>query len=414
MRTPRQARVAFAVLVVTGLLASVSWLAGPARAEEPVPDPTSSPTASPSPTVQSIRLEYVAWNGTTQLATLLLPLGYGPEEAPPLPVVIHLHGRGAAPAHASTAWSDLPTRYGFAVICPSSVARDGSGNSWAVPGQVGDILRMPDVVESAVPWLQLDRERQYLAGSSMGGQEALVALARAPDQFAAVAVFDGAADLAARYWEMGSTGQLRDQAKLRHELQGTPRQRPFAYVQRSPLSYAETLARCRVPLRVTWSTTDKIVVNGRRTQFGRLCRRLRALDPQVPLTEVVTTMPHGQALRADPEAVVRFFAPDGVWLVRSGVAPADWSYVGWQQRAEVWHHQIEVPGTPGDRLWKVRFRDDGLTVRAPAYMRLRLPWDDDGLPVTVTVDGIARRVLPRDGTLTVSLLAGSHTVSLGR
>ena len=115
-----------------------------------------------------------------------------------------------------------------------------------MPGQIDDMVRMPDTVEAAVPWVRFDRRRLYLVGSSMGGQESLVGLARAPDRFAAVAAYDGAADLAARYRDMGAAGQLKDQAKLRHELQGVPAQRPFEYAQRSPLSFCRTLATCGV------------------------------------------------------------------------------------------------------------------------------------------------------------------------
>lgn len=412
MRETRETRIAPVVVLVTiFMLVCALWLAASAAPAAGSP----SPSPSPSPQVQSIEFEYVAWNGTVQPATLLLPLGYSPGEASALPCILHLHGRGAQPAYASTAWGDLPTRYGFAVICPSSVARDGTGNSWAAPGQIDDVLRMPDVVEAEFPGLKLDRDRLYLAGSSMGGQESLVTLARAPDQFAAVAAYDGAADLAARYWEMGTTGSLLDQAKLRRELQGTPRRQPFSYAQRSPLSYAQALASCRVPILVTWSTADEMVVNGGKTQFGRLCRRLRALDPQVPLTEVVTALPHGQALRADPEAVVRFFAPDGIWRTRSPAAPSAWSYAGWQTKVRVWGHTVEVPGMPGARWWRLTVGADSLSVSAPAYVRLRLPWTtDDDRPVALKVDGLTRRVRPRDGALVIGLLSGSHVVAIPR
>ena len=412
MREARESRATpLVVLGTVCMLACAFWLAVSAAAAAASPSPSVSPSPSPSPVVQSIEFEYVAWNGTTQSATLLLPLGYDLDGSASLPCIVHLHGRGAKPIDSSTAWRDLPTRDGFAVICPNSVARDGTGNSWAVPGQIDDVLRMPDLVEAAVPGLRLDRDRLFLVGSSMGGQESLVTLARAPDRFAAVAAFDGAADLAARYWEMGEAAQAHDQALLRHELQGSPRKQPFAYAQRSPLSYAETLARCRVPLLVTWSTADEVVVNGEETQFGRLCRRLRALDPQVPLTEVITALPHGQALRADPEAVLRFFAPNGVWRTRSSTAPPAWSYVGWQPRVQVWGYAVEIPGTSGDRWWRLTVGADSVTVRTPVYARLRLPWTaDDERPVAVQVDGVTRHLRPRDGALTVGLLSGTHVV----
>ena len=94
-----------------------------------------------------------------------------------------------------------------------------------------------------------------------------------------LAAYDGAADLAARYQDMGAAGQLKDQAKLRHELGGVPARRPFEYAQRSPLSFCHTVATCGVPLRVVWSTADEVVTRGAATRLdacaGAFARSLR-------------------------------------------------------------------------------------------------------------------------------------------
>jgi pimeloyl-ACP methyl ester carboxylesterase len=389
-----------------GLAAAAAAPDGPAAGGPPSAASASpSPSPSPVPLVQTIVVSYSAWNGTALAATLVLPLDYSAENATPLPCIVQPHGRGSRPAYAASLWGDLPTRYGFAVICPDAVGEDGTANSWAAPGQIDDVVRMPDTVEAAVPWVRFDRRRLYLVGSSMGGQESLVGLARAPDHFAAVAAFDGAADLAARYRDMGAAGQRGDQAKLRHELQGVPAQRRFAYQQRSPLSFCRTLATCGVPLRIAWSTADQIVTRGADTQFGRLCRRLRAVAPEVPLTEVISALPHGQALPADPMAVVDFLAPDGVWRTRQERAPETWAYAGWQQSVDVWGCRIAVPGATGSRWWRVSMTGDTISVTTPEYMRLSLPWSGE-VAARVVVNGRARRVSPRDGRLTLAFLAG--------
>ena len=356
---------------------------------------------------------YTAWNGVPLAATLVLPLDYSPETATPLPCVVQPHGRGSRPRYAAALWGDLPTRYGFAVICPDAMGRDGTGNSWAVPGQIEDLIAMPDTVEAAVPWVKFDRRRLYLIGSSMGGQEALVAVARAPDRFAAVAAYDGAADLAARYRDMGAARRFKDQAKLRHELQGTPVQRPFGYAQRSPLSFCQTLVTCGVPLRVVWSTADQVVIRGGLTQFGRLCRRLRLLAPAVPLTEVITALPHGQAMWDDPAAIMDFLAPGGVWRTSGASAPATWAYAGWQQRVDVWGWRIDVPGASGTRWWRLGVAGTTITVSTPTYLRLTLPWGDDAA-VRVVVNGRARRAWPRNGRLTLAFLAGDSVAVIQR
>jgi pimeloyl-ACP methyl ester carboxylesterase len=268
-------------------------------------------------------------------------------------------------------------------------------------------------VEQAVPGLRVDRDRLYLVGSSMGGQEALLALSRAPDRFAAAAVFDGAADLAARYRDMGLAGQLRDQSKLRRELGGTPARRRFAYAQRSPLAVAPTLALCGVPLCVGWSTADEIVTRGAETQFGRLCRRLRVLAPSLPLREVVTALPHGNGIKDTP-AIAEFLAPGGVWRTRGTEAPERWVYRGWQTRVDVWDGTIEAPGSTGSGWWRVEVAGATVTVESSAYLRIAIPWPGGDAPVTVEMNGRERRVWPRDGLLRLSFLAGSSTAVIRR
>ncbi len=411
-----------AIVVFAALLGAASLWGGPASAAAsagnllaalPSPSPSVSPSPPPTPVVQTIAVPYTAWNGASLTATLVLPLGYSAENATALPCIVQPHGRGSRPQYAATVWGDLPTRYGFAVICPDAAARDGSANSWAFPGQIDDIVAMPDTVEAAVPWVRFDRRRLYLVGSSMGGQESLVGLARAPDRFAAVAAYDGAADLAARYKDMGAAGQSKDQAKLRRELQGVPARRPFEYGQRSPSSFCQTLATCGVPLCVVWSTEDQVVTRSAVTQFGRLCRRLRALAPAMPLTEVVTALPHGRALRDGPMALVDFLAPGGVWRTRQEKAPETWAYAGWQQSVDVWGWRLAVPGATGTRWWRVGVAGDTITVSTPSYLRLSLPWSDDAA-VRVVVNGRTRRVLPRDGRLTLAFLAGDGVAVIRR
>ena len=271
---------------------------------------------------------------------------------------------------------------------------------------------MPDTVEAAVPWVRFDRRRLYLVGSSMGGQESLVGLARAPDRFAAVAAYDGAADLAARYKDMGAAGQSKDQAKLRRELQGVPARRPFEYGQRSPLSLCQTLATCGVPLRVVWSTEDEVVTRTPSPSsaacagaFARLRRRCRS-PRWSPRSRTVgrsaaipwrssTSWPREVSGARDKRRRRR------PGRTRAGNRPSTW---GWR---------LAVPGATGTRWWRVGVAGDTITVSTPSYLRLSLPWSDDAA-VRVVVNGRTRRVSPRDGRLTLAFLAGDGVAVIRR
>ena len=381
---------------------------GDALAGLPSPEPSESPSPSPSPSpvVQTIDVPYTAWNGTALTATLVLPLGYTAENATPLPCIVQPHGRGSRPKWAATVWGDLPTRYGFAVICPDAAGQDGSANSWAAPGQIDDVVAMPDTIEAAVPWVRFDRRSLYLVGSSMGGQESLVSLARAPDRFAAVAAFDGAADLAARYKDMGAAGQRKDQVKLRHELQGVPAQRRFAYHAAQPavvLPHAGHLRRAAA----------------HRLEYCRRDRHEGGHHPvRSPVPPASRHFPGGAALRGDQCASARSRPARRPHVRRA----TSWlrAACGARGRSRLRSRGTTqagsgpwTSGAGGSRCRVRRGRAGGrsavaggtISVSTPAYARLSLPWSGDDA-VRVVVNGRARRVSPRDGRLTLAFLAG--------
>ena len=75
-------------------------------------------------------------------------------------------------------WGDLPARGRFAVVNPEGYGRRLGRFSWGYPGQIEDLAHMPQVLAEAVPGLRIDRRRVYAMGTSMGGQETLLLLAR--------------------------------------------------------------------------------------------------------------------------------------------------------------------------------------------------------------------------------------------
>jgi dipeptidyl aminopeptidase/acylaminoacyl peptidase len=279
------------------------------------------PCASAAPAVRVRKIEYVAHGGVRLPAYVVLPAWYGPDRNPPLPLVISPPGRGVGGPQNVRLWGDLPAVGRFAVVSPDARGRRLRGYSWGYAGRIADLARMPRVVHRALPWLRIDTRRVYAFGGSMGGEEALLLLARRPTLLAGVAAFDSVIDLALQYrnWprlrcDKGCLRRWVDpigeglQALARAEVGGTPRDNPAAYAARSPIRAALAIALSCVPLQLWWSTADRIVP-GQRQQTGRLFRTLRRLNPQAPVSGFVGHWPHSREMRSDallPLALARF------------------------------------------------------------------------------------------------------------
>ena len=261
----------------------------------------SAPPASGmrSATVREVSIAYRAYDGHLSHATVLLPEWYGPQRNPALPLVISPHGRGLDGQANGRRFGDLPSIGGFIVVNPDGEGSHLSGRfSWGAPGQIDDLARMPEIVHRALPWLRIDPRRIYAVGGSMGGQETLLLLARHPRLLAGAVAVDPVVDLARQFrsaeGERGAT--LRRLA--RSEVGGTPSTNPHAFAIRSPITYAAAIASSGVPLQLWWTRTDQIVVHSE-LQSGLLATRIRALDPDAPLTEVIGDWRHTAAMRAD-------------------------------------------------------------------------------------------------------------------
>src|SRR6185437_2049089 len=226
------------------------------------PGPATS--AAQPPSVRTVAISYRAHDGRPRRAYLILPAWYGPQDDPPIPLVISPHGRGVGARTNVRRWGDLPALGPFAVINPEGQGRALTLFSWGDPGEIRDLARMPDIVEHALPWLHIDRHRVYAFGGSMGGQETLLLAARYPQLLAGAAAFDAPTNMAARYrafqfQPLGSTLQ----ALARREIGGTPATDPRGYALRSPLDWARKLAFSGVPLQIWWSTRDRVVTDQR-------------------------------------------------------------------------------------------------------------------------------------------------------
>jgi pimeloyl-ACP methyl ester carboxylesterase len=180
---------------------------------------------------------------------------------------------------------------------------------------------MPEIVRRTLPWVRIDPRRIYVVGGSMGGQEALLLLAKYPRLLAGVAAFDAVVDFAHQYRQfprLACSSVCRSQlgaplgsilqGLARYEVGGDPGSAPRAYAERSPLTFARTLAASCVPLELWWSRRDRIVVDPEH-QGRRLLATLRRLNPAAPVEAVEGTWVHSAEMRAStrlPFALARF------------------------------------------------------------------------------------------------------------
>jgi pimeloyl-ACP methyl ester carboxylesterase len=270
----------------------------------------SAGSAAPRTTVTTWTIHYTAHDGANRLAYVLLPSWYGPKRNPSIPVIISPHGRNANGLSNSKYFGTLPAVGRFAVISPDGMGRRLALKSYAYRGQIDDLAKMPDFAERELPWLRLDFSRVYALGSSMGGHETLMLVARHPSLLAGAVAMDSVTDLPRRYDELPNTAcdqvclqhwgkpyGLVLQAAMRTEVGGTPTERPKAYAERSPLAFAREIAGSGVPLQIWWSTEDRIVTD-QEHQSGALFQALRQLGPHAPLTAYVGAWPHSREMRA--------------------------------------------------------------------------------------------------------------------
>ena len=284
----------------------------------------AAPRSAPARGVTSVRswtISYTAHNGAQRLAHVVLPAWYGPDRNPPLPVVISPHGRGGDGRSNAKFWGDLPAAGQFAVINPDGMGRRLEKFSYGYAGQIDDLARMPDVASEALPWLRIDRDRIYALGTSMGGQETLLLVARHPRLLAGAAAMDSVTDLARRYHQLPAipcdSACLRRygapygrvvQASMREEVGGAPEENPSAYRARSPRSLAKKIAFSGVPLQVWWSSGDQIVFD-QKHQSASLVGELRRLNGCSSVVSYAGTWRHSQAMWAGsllPVAIAGF------------------------------------------------------------------------------------------------------------
>lgn len=260
--------------------------------------PPAGPSAAARNAVQTWAITYKAHNGVERLAFVVLPAWYGPTNNPPIPVIISPHGRGANGLSNAEFFGNLPARGRFAVVSPDGMGRRTKRFSYGYAGQIDDLAKMPDAAMRALPWLRVDRSRIYALGSSMGGQETALLVARHPRLLAGAAAMDSVTNLARRYSQLPDIpGGGNLQSVMRREVGGLPGRKPRAYAARSAFSQARSIAFSGVPLQIWWSYSDKIVTD-QKHQSEALFRELRKLNPCAPVTAYAGRWQHSTEMRA--------------------------------------------------------------------------------------------------------------------
>jgi pimeloyl-ACP methyl ester carboxylesterase len=248
--------------------------------------------------VRRVEIHYRAWNGERRAAFVLVPRWYTASTAPALPLVISPHGRGITPSANLNFWGGLPALGPFIVISPAGAGRKLGLYSWGWKGQIDDLGRMPAILHAQLPWVKIDRRHIYAVGSSMGGQETLMLVARHPAMLAGAAALDSDTNMAARYRDFPQiTGGVHLQALAREEIGGTPATAPRAFALRSPLHWVRQIAQSGVPLHIWWSRRDKIVVD-QYNESGRVYREVAALHPRARVTQYVGIWAHSKEFHA--------------------------------------------------------------------------------------------------------------------
>jgi hypothetical protein len=293
---------------LTLLLALLAVVPGAASAAEPVGLPPPAQIGR-FDEVHIWTIHYRAHDGLLRRAFVVLPRWYGPNDHPPLPLVISPHGRGVPAIDNVRNWGNLPRFGRFALVCPEGQGRRLTLYSWGDPGEIDDLSKMPGIVRAALPWLRVDESRIYSFGSSQGGQETLLLVGEYPQVLAGAAAFDSPTRLAERYYAFAKLRfGLHLQALARLEIGGPPWGDPRAYAIRSPLDWARQIAFSGVPLQIWWSRKDRIVVD-QNQESGALYRDIKRLNPHAPVIQVVGYWRHSaefKATRRLPHALALF------------------------------------------------------------------------------------------------------------
>ncbi len=204
---------------------------------------------------QTIRVDLISsYDGAPTWSLVHIPDAYTPGD--PTPLVIGCHGMGGDAYSAIDGFASHTGPRGWILAAPHTHGeRSGGETSLAARAAQHDVI---DLVQYCLDHYDIDSDRIYLSGGSMGGLQTSISAAKYPDLFAAAWEWMGPADLEVIWYEIDGSflfQGLADDTVI--ECGGEPTEQPFEYRRRSALEYAMNLRS--VPFKIGHGRTDILV-----------------------------------------------------------------------------------------------------------------------------------------------------------
>lgn len=194
-------------------------------------------------------IQFPGEGGQAVDAAILEPI----DQSAPRPLLLVFHGWSGVPFEPLPDYTAAAIAHDWFVASPAQ-----RGNNALGPG--GEPLASLRSQHDALALLQymqshynIDPDRIYVGGFSMGGMMAGVMAAKYPDLFAAAVTHKAIADLSEWYYESSEYRQTR----IITETGGAPTQVPFEYKRRSPWEFASNLSN--LPIAIIHGSQDTVV-----------------------------------------------------------------------------------------------------------------------------------------------------------
>jgi len=298
---PRHRAVRLGALLF--LFASAVQAAQPARTpdfDQMVRDQAVTDRRWREASVGFMHVEKITYRSRGELevpAFVFQPLETTPHRHPAL-VWVHENIRGHLYEHYIPYVREAVTR-GYVVIAPEYRGSIGYSRELYQAldyggAEIDDVVTAVDVLATRYP--AVDRRRVAVIGWSHGGMIALLAAARNPERFSAVAALVPVTNL---FHRLASKGVERQRQLIdpQNRFGGTPAERRDVYRDRSPLFQVDRLT---IPVLVHFADNDEDVTIEEGMQ---LVDALRARKPALATTRVYSAPPGGHTFdrRVDPK-----------------------------------------------------------------------------------------------------------------
>ncbi len=195
-----------------------------------------------------------SFDGKTTWSQLMIPDEYDPLE--PTPLVLSLHGAICTPVEAVAFVHQACEDRDWIIAAPHTHGDHNSGmySFAALPAQ-HDCIDLLDYVKTNY---NIDEDRTFVTGVSMGGQMTTIMAEKYPHLFAAAYEWMGPANLPVIFRELDAILFYKFFAdSMRVECEGSPAEAPMEYARRSPDMMTMNLVH--VPFKISHGLFDMLV-----------------------------------------------------------------------------------------------------------------------------------------------------------